>query len=81
MAYGYAAYNDVALGKLRDVRGYYFADRPALHRIADANRFGVGRRIAHPATHVRVERKPKRAQQHLARSGLWDRNFFRAKII
>jgi hypothetical protein len=45
------AYNDIALGKLRDIRVNHFTDRAALHRIADANRFGVGRRIAHSAPH------------------------------
>src|SRR5262249_44863666 len=52
------AYDDIAFGELRNVRSNYFTDRAALHHIADANRFGVGRRIAHPAAHVRVERKP-----------------------
>src|SRR5262245_50307399 len=75
------AYDDIAYGELRDVRSNYFADRAALHHIADANRLGIGRRIAHPAAHVGVERKPQRAQQHLVRSGLWDRKLFRTKII
>jgi hypothetical protein len=74
-------HNDIALGEPGNVRGNHFADRATLHHIADANRFGVGRRIAHPAAHVGVERKPQRAQQDLARSRLWDRKFFQAKII
>src|SRR5450759_3793513 len=49
------AYDDVALGEPGDVRGNHFADRAALHHIADANRLGVGWRIAHPTAHVGVE--------------------------
>src|SRR5262249_1683589 len=52
------AYNDIALGKLRDIRLNDLTNRAALHHIADANMFSVGRRIAHPAAHVRVKRKP-----------------------
>ena len=52
------AYHDIALAEPREVRGNYFTDRAALHHIADANGFGVGWRIAHPAAHVGVERKP-----------------------
>jgi hypothetical protein len=70
------AYDDIALGKPGDVRGNHFADGATLHYIADANRLGAGRRVVHPAAHVRVERRPQRAQQHLARTGLWYRKFF-----
>jgi len=52
------AYNNVSLCELREIRGNHFTDRAALHHIPDANRFGVGRRIAHSAAHVRVEREP-----------------------
>ena len=50
-----ATYNDIALGEPGDIRGNHLADRAALHHTADANRLGVGRRIAHPAAHVGVE--------------------------
>ena len=49
------AHDDIALGEPGDVRGNHFADSAALHHLADANRLGVGRRIAHPAAHVGVE--------------------------
>jgi hypothetical protein len=75
------AYDDIAFGEPGDVRGNHFADGAALHHIADANRLGVGRRIAHPAAHIGVKGKPQRTQQDLARSGLWDWMFFQAKII
>jgi len=74
-------HNDIALGETGHVRGNHLADRATLHHIAYSNRLGVGRRIAHPAAHIGVERKPQRAQQHLAWSRLWDGKFFQAKII
>jgi hypothetical protein len=43
--------NDIALGELRDMRVNYFADRASFHNIANSNRFGIGRRITHPAPH------------------------------
>ena len=49
------AYNDIALGEPGHVRGNHLADCAALHHLANANRLSVGRRITHPAAHVRVE--------------------------
>ena len=49
--------------------------------LADRDRRGVGRRIAHAATHVRIERQPQCAQQHLALARLADRHLFQAKTI
>ena len=49
------AYEDIALGEAMHIRGNHLADGAALHHIADADRLGVGRCIAHPAAHVGVE--------------------------
>ena len=49
------AYDDIPLGEAIHIRGDHFADGAALHHLADADRLGVGRRIAHPAAHVRIE--------------------------
>ena len=59
-------------GETVGLRVHDFADGAAFHHLADADRLGVGRRVAHAAPHVRVEGKPARAQQHLAGSGLRD---------
>jgi hypothetical protein len=46
--------HDVALGETGDVRGNHVADGAALHDVADADRLGVRRSIAHAAPHVRI---------------------------
>ena len=48
--------------KVRIVRGDHFADGAAFHHLADLDRRGVGRRVAHAAAHVGIEREPDRAQ-------------------
>ena len=44
------------------------------------DRRGIGRRIAHAPAHIGIERKPQRAQQHLARPGPGDRHRLDAEI-
>ena len=51
--YGLPRYRPCA--KPMHIRGNHFADGAALHHLADADRLGVGRSIAHPAAHVRIE--------------------------
>ena len=72
------AEHEVAGRELRVVRAHHLADGAAGHDLADADRLGVGLRVAHAPAHVRVEREPERAQQHLARAGLRDRRRSRA---
>ena len=40
------------------------------HRLTDLGRLRVRARFAHARAHVRVEREPLRADEHLTRSGL-----------
>ena len=56
------------------------ADSAALHHLADVDRLGVGRRIAHAPAHVWVEREPFGPQQHLARPRLRHRKFLQPEI-
>ena len=72
------AEREVAGREFRVVRAHHLADDAAGHDLADADRLGIGLRIAHAPAHVGVEREPERAQQDLARTGLGDRRRSRA---
>ena len=72
--------HDIADLEARVVRFYHLADSAAGHHLADAYWGRVGRRIAHPAAHVRVERKIDDADQDLARARLRHCDLFDAKI-
>ncbi|MNR08915.1 hypothetical protein D3C85_1250930 [compost metagenome] len=54
--------------------------RAAHHGLTDLHGFGVGRRVAHAATHIGVKRQVHGAQQHLAGAGLRDLARFQAEI-
>ena len=56
------------------------ADGAAFHHLADRDRLGIGRRVAHAPAHVGIERQPQRAQQHLAGPRRRDRHLLDAKI-
>ena len=74
------AEHDVAHGKAVIIRGHNLADGAAFHHLADADRRGVRRRIAHPSAHVGIERQPQRAEQHLAHARRRDRHVLDAEI-
>ena len=40
-------------------------DGAALHHAADLDRLGIGRRVAHAAAHIGIERQVERPQQHI----------------
>ena len=71
----------IADREVRIVGSSDLADRARDHHLADLDRRRVGRRIAHAAAHVRVEREPDGAQQNLAGTGLRHREFFQAKVL
>ena len=73
--------HDVARSEPLEVRAHDLADRAAGHDLADRHGSRVGRRLAHPAAHVGVEREIDRAAQHLARAGLRDRRLLEAEIL
>ena len=55
-------------GEFVIVRGRDLAHGAGFHHLVDADRLGVGRRVAHAPAHVGVEREPFGAQQHLSRA-------------
>ena len=75
-----AAEHDVALLVLVIVRGRDLAHRAGFDHLVDADRLGVGRRIAHASAHVGIEREPFGAQQHLPGPGLRHRKFLQAEV-
>ena len=75
-----AAEHDVALLVLVIVGGRDLAHRAGFHHLVDADRLGVGRRIAHASAHIGIEREPFGAQQHLPGSGLRNRKFLEAEV-
>ncbi len=54
--------------------------RAAGHDSADLDRFGVGRRVAHPPAHIGIEGEEQGAQQHLARARPGNRTGFEAEV-
>ena len=50
------------------------------HRLADLDGFGIGRRVAHAAAHIGVQRQVHGTQQHLAGAGLRDVPGFQTEI-
>ncbi|KAG1585967.1 hypothetical protein G6F46_014812 [Rhizopus delemar] len=50
------------------------------HGLADLDRFGIGRRIAHAAAHIGIQREIHGAQQHLTWAGLRDIPRFQPEI-
>ena len=73
--------NQIARLVIRVLRGFNARDGAADQHVADRHRRGVGRRIAHAATHVRVERQVERAQQHLAGRCFRNNAFLQQEVV
>ena len=59
----------------------HLAHGAALHHLVDGFRLGVGRPLVHASTHVRIERQPERAHEHLSGAGQRLGKFLNAEIL
>src|SRR5581483_1166457 len=71
----------LALLQLRIPGLQHFAHRLPHHHLAQLDALGVALRVAHAAAHVRVEREPQVAHQHLALGGRRQRRLLHAEVV
>ncbi|KOT02711.1 hypothetical protein DM50_3748 [Burkholderia mallei] len=73
--------HEIAVAERGHARRDDAAHRSAHHHAAELDGRSIRGRVAHAAAHVRIERQPDRAQQHLARRGHGHRRRFGAEIL
>ena len=75
------AEHQVAGFEIGVLRGFDARDGATDHHLADRDRRGVGRRVAHATAHIRVEREVERAQQQLPGGRRRKHALFKAEIV
>ena len=59
----------------------HLSDRAAVERLADLKRRDVGRTVRHAPAHVRIDRHPQVAHEHLAGPGLGNRGLHELEVL